>query len=61
MNYTFTTDDKDEAAMLAYASEAWATLSDVRNTLRNHFKYEEVLDIDALYNEVCETLSRIEL
>jgi hypothetical protein len=60
MNYTFTTDDKDEAAMLLNASEAWAMLSEIRHTLRSCLKHDMLQDTESMYNEVCITLSRIE-
>ena len=60
MTYTFTTDDKDEAAMMLYASEAWATLSHIRHILRSRIKHDTILDVDDLYHEVCTTLARLE-
>ncbi len=64
MNYTFTTEDTDEATMLHHAAEAWDTLSEVRQTLRNQLKHGQDEDlrvnVEALYREVCLTLSRLE-
>jgi hypothetical protein len=64
MNYTFTTDDKDEATMLLNAPEAWAMLSDTRQSIRNFLKHGEDADlresVECLYREICITLSRIE-
>jgi hypothetical protein len=60
MTYTFSTEDRAEADMLHHAAEAWAMLYEIRNTLRSNIKHDQWFDVEALYNEVCETLSRIE-
>ena len=60
MNYTTSTDDEAIQLQLAHNREAWAVLYDIKQLLRGRMKYDAILDVDALYADVCEVLSKVE-
>lgn len=60
MKTTFETEDDEEALRIIHAPDAWECLLRIKEEIRSHKKHGTTLEIDQIYQDVCEVRGLVE-